>query len=838
MTTKTECLDLLKDEAIKVFETKRIAQQRMTELADQIDDIQKQLRAEDPSISVEDAYAKAVDNIGSKRLRKALVKKRQAYLHIAAMDRNIQHLDRFQYGQNSLLSFLHGKQSSVRGSKNGVWNTFLAQRIKLVTSKNGWLTKLRQAGPTVERDFTNVKNQAKIAAAIRKVKEGRENEIADPNMKIIAKTIVEKNENERLTLNSLGADISRRKDRIATTVHNPFNIKRMGFDKWKSFELARLDLKKTFGEKTSAEIDKEMENEYRNITTRLRPENMPDSISKFTEVKFPTKFAEKLARPRRFIYKDDDTSWLEHQNKVGGRTLAQSILHDSETAAKNAAFLKVFGPYPREAFEALKKIAGANRDKNPFKGRVDREFLDKLNTIWGHMDGSVGIPGKLTLARWGQNLRNFGTMTSLGMGIFRAFPDIANVTANLRYNGMNVGERFALPFIESAKRFTNKEDWKAFMEIMGTASTERIGGTFRFYGRTTDTILTAKWMRLAYKLFGYPYWDEHWETTDSLIQSSLLARHIEKSFKELPAELKNNLLQSDIGDKEWEIYRKHPSPLPKTKRLVIAPESADEASDEEILNYLGKEKATSQEIKDTRDKLWDNLMTHFVEAQKHVISHAGPAERAMLYGNAKPGTVAGEIRYMFGQFKGFMAAGFSRNFGRLMYASGTQADIIGMIELGATLIGYGIVGDITVNYLEGRTMPDYRKPSVLLNAIASSAAMWGDGFKTLVDKPSYKKIVEYAAGPTGSKIIRGGLDIYKIGEGVVKTAEGDYRGGKQSKRAILDLFAKNVPFSNLSFMYLIYKHWIYNKISNLIDPGSVEKSANYLQKVTGERTFF
>lgn len=370
--------------------------------------------------------------------------------------------------------------------------------------------------------------------------------VDDPDIAKFAAQFSEINEKMRVKFNEMGGSISKNERYLLPQNHNAQALLKVGKVAWKEKILPKLDTEQMvddFGNPmTPAKLDEALDYVYDTITT--------GGINKAKDLTV-TRLGTKLSRKgseKRFLYFKDADSWLSYQKEFAKGDVLTTLTDSLSGRANDIALMRVFGPNPDNAFDAIRMTIEKN-DK-VFSGTEK----SMSNAIYKVVSGKVN-QGELTgFADFMQTTRNLLTAANLGKAFLSAISDTTFQAITANYNG--------LPFMKVMKRqmalmnpakeadrimavrmgltadawITRALAGNRYADVYGTgASTKIAEGVLR-------ASLLSSWTDAGRKAFGMEF-------------SGFLADNFGKPLSELDKALQDGFSRYGISEADWDKFR-------------------------------------------------------------------------------------------------------------------------------------------------------------------------------------------------------------------------------------------------------------------------------------------
>jgi len=646
--------------------------------------------------------------------------------------------------------------------------------------------------------------------------------------KEIANVLKNYQEEWRLRLNDLGANIQKLDDWITRTVHNADKMANASKKSklvednraaWVDYIRERLNIKRTFpGIEDGLKVNQILGDIYNSL---MSGDHVKHSG---TGSIYGTKNVANRLNASRVLHFKDAVSRHEYDIMFGEPSLKESVLSVLSNTSRNVPLIETFGTNPQNGFEKLLSLLKKKyKDTNP-------QYIKDLNftnfkSKFAEIDGSVNLIGSHTLAKTGMVIRGLQRIGKLGFSPISSVSDLAQYmgTTNFQGRGLLTG------LYESMNALFKRQD-KAAMEVIGITSNSVLAtNTNRF----SDADSFGKFSKVENSFFKWIGLNA-WVTNLKSGMTVGLARHYgmlaNKSFGSLDVRERNLLKLYGIDEGKWDLLRSIKT-LDIENRRYLTAETANELSDEAIKKYVGKS-LSDREIRNFKRDLQTTWRNVLVDQATHATPEPDAAVRAITNQGYEKGTPMGEaIRFMM-QFKSFAITIWKNIIGRELKSYGPDdskyATLTGLTNLLIlnTIMGY--IAMSSKDMLRGRSPRDPAKGSTILESFAQGGGIgiYGDFIVGQIQNEYGNNVFESILGPTAS-------DAKKIIELVFNPKEPAKMGKK-----FLELVEGNAPIINMWYTRAAYDYLIGYQIKEFLDPGFFERMRARHEEKRGQTYFF
>ena len=635
-------------------------------------------------------------------------------------------------------------------------------------------------------------------------------------------------EDLRLRLNDLGANIGKLDDWITRTVHNTDKManaskrtKVVQDNKvaWREYIRERLDLKRSFSEVADIiKVNQILDDIYDSLMTGDHLKHGG------TNSVYGTRNVANRLNASRVLHFKDAVARHEYDVMFGEPSLKESVISVISNSAKNIALMEVLGTNPQATLEKIlsllrKKYKSTNADLT--KKLVFKTFKNEFVEI----DGSINAIGNETLAKVGMVVRTLQATGKLGFAGISSISDLAQYMGTTNFQG-----RGLLTGLGEAMNALFKKQDKEAMEVLEVISNSIIGNMGNKYSSSFETWgKMGKLQNLFFKYNSLNWWISSLKSGMTVGLSRHYGMLVDTAFNSLSIRERNLLKLYGIDDGKWDLLRSIKTLDVNNKRYLTA-EGVNELSDEAIKKYAGRS-LSEREIRNFKKDLeitWRNVL---VDQASHGTPEPDAAIRAVMNQGLEKGTGKGETIRFIGQFKSFPITIWKKIIGRELNSYGPDdskfskfSGLTSILILG-TMFGY--ISMSAKDMLRGRSPRDPNKLSTILEALSQGGGLgiYGDFIINEVQNEYGNNIWETILGPTAS-------DINKIRE-IVLNLNDPAKAGKK----FLQFAENNVPFLNLYYTKAAYDYLIGYQIKEFLDPGFFERMRIRHEETRGQTYF-
>lgn len=573
--------------------------------------------------------------------------------------------------------------------------------------------------------------------------------------------------------------------------------------------------------------------------------------------------AKGVSQQRVIFWKDAD-SWHDHMTEFGGgRSRAQQFSNTLNQAARNVALMTELGTNSAGNFNiVIRRIEEEYRSKDPdgvkkFQDSVsgDRTNPKFLDNVLARLDGSATRPANAKAAQLFEYAAHLESMSHLGgVGITHAVAAPGTLSSELKMHGVSrassLGKTLTVLFEGrgSAERQAMLAEGGAYATgyMLDMHTTWQQGGGVP----GAAAYLTSHFLKMT----GIDYALNQFQgkAVGNMIMQSL-GSQAGGEFEKVHPYQKAILQRYGIGPKEWDALR-GADPLHVDGDRYLTPKAAEQASEasiKEILREKGiwsgqenlpemEEASLQRAIAKERWELGDKLLMYINDAAEHSTITPGVRERAMAFGNLKPGSLPWMLQRSFMQFKMWPFAQLHQNIMREVgytlaregSSPGPYAKIASGIGLTFALMTGGGYARMAINdFMSGKPQRNPLDPRTILAAFAQGggAGILGDFLFGETNRMGAGWVTT-AMGPIASDIERFTGIMNRFRDDITKHT------GKAFQHLWGDLAhftAGHIPFSNLIYLKAAVEYLVYFHAYEAVSPGWWDRTNRRLLKDTG-----
>ena len=677
------------------------------------------------------------------------------------------------------------------------------------------------------------------------------------NAQELAKAWKEVAEHLRKRFNYFGGKILSRKDWGLPQMHDTLSVRSVQKDDWIDYILPKLDIEKMADERTGLpftdrSIREALSEVYESISTEGMATFKPGTNS----------FGKALHNRRldhRFLAFKSADDWMEYQARFGNGDPYKTMLDHINSMSRDIAMLKILGPNPDAihswAVASIKKqsaIDAANEAKGLFKRKktiikdsrlkkdgvkIYRTEQDRTNAILensknllAYHKGHLSKPVDGFFGNTFAGLRQILTAAQLGGAAIMTITDQHWMRMTAKFNGLPA-TKANITSVKQLAEGVKKDKKLAKLAIklgLGAEMWSAVSAVQTRYLMDIDAPLWSKRVSDAIlRGSGLSHSTQSNKWAFGMMALGELAENVNSPFAKLNKNLQAQFKKYGIGEKEWDIIR-------KTKLYDAGIDDPSMAG--KGMTYLRPDDIFQRADLDagTREYLTTRLMTWLVNETNFAVPTASAKGRITLAGDAKPGTIKGEIIN-----SGLMYKNFAITLGMTHMARGLQQQgFAGKAKyLVPMIIGGTIMGSLAYEIKQvaaGKkpTPPEKMGVRYWINAMVYGGGLGIFGDFLFQDTNRYGgSLAKTIAGPVIGFF--GDLINLTFGNAAQLVSGEKTNAGKE----LVAFIQRYTPGSNLWYSRLVTERIIFDSLEKMLNPNfnaDNRRNINRLRKRTGQ----
>ena len=636
----------------------------------------------------------------------------------------------------------------------------------------------------------------------------------------------------RLKFNAAGGRIAKLKNYGMPQHHDSISITKYGKQAWIDKVKPMLDRELMINEKTGLKFDDgsleiALGEVWETITTEGFNKQRPGSAAGFGK-----SIANRRMDHRFLKFKDADT-WMEYQEMFGKSDPFSTVVGHLDSMARDIASMEILGANPNATIRwmtqflrkqgALDDQKGLKR-KNQYPSRTNKDRMNTkinlLENIWNHHNGSLNAPVEGSVARTLAGTRQILTSAQLGSAALLSLGDFNFTRIAAKFNGIPASKAMFSNLKQMVKGLGSDElaDLAMSSGIIGETFLTVGAAQARFMGEVFAPEIAKRINETVLRASGLSHITQSGKFGFGMEFFRHIAREKNKTFKQLKPKFRQFFERNGFGETHWNLIRN--TPVYEYKGITfIRPD--DIYSNTNIEENLAKD-----------------ISSRLMDAINREIEFAVPSSsyraKASIKGNAKPGTLGGELLLSAGMYKNFtLTLAFTHIARGLFGVKGLRGKTAYM---GGLIISTTLIGALTYelkNLTKGKdiTPEENRDIKYWMNAMIHGGGLgiFGDFFFAGTNRFG-GGYAQTAVGAVGSFV----ADVLKLG---VVNPINLIRGEKVNYGNDISNFIKRyTPGASLWYIRLVLERYVFDTLQEMIDPDfdkRVRRKEKRSRKTTG-----
>lgn len=697
--------------------------------------------------------------------------------------------------RDALVSINEGTVRRIDGGRHSVQALRMAFERRFVGEP---MAKIAAEKPHIEKLLRDRPFLDDVVREMVELREsGKPGSTRNTDAQFTAKVLADAAEAARQALNLRGANIGKLDGWAGPQIHDDAKLRQAGQDAWVKATLQRLDLKRSFPDASPDQAPAILADVW---TTIVTGRDRALSAAEKGETTGPANVAKTLARHRVLHFRDAD-AWLSYNAEFGEGHVFDGMVKHQMGAARNAALMETYGPNPQNMLgQIVDTLSRRVRNDKALDAGARKAQIEALNADAGmlkaSMDEAMGLtfaPVNVRAAQISAGFRAVQSMAKLGGAVITSVADMVTATANLKFNGVPLGQAYAGQIGEFLKgRGTAETREVAF--LLGEGFDGLIAHIVSPYAAGDATVgAMHRAMTTFFKWNGLTWWTDAMKASNARVLAAHMGSKIGTAFNKLEPNFKSSLEVHGIGAKEWQAVSAAQFRA-ANGHTYVTPDRIRDLPDEAISGFV-EGKASPRKIAAARDALELKVGAYFADEVGFGVIEADDATRRLTLQGTRPGTVTGEAMRFVMQFKGYPVAFTQRVLGRAVLGGAGEtagerlannAGHIGHLMAGLFVAGFASM--TAKDYLNGLDAKDPTSPKTILAALKQSGGLgiYGDFLFGEANRFG-GGMLETIAGPSVGAVTR-------IGDLAVRARDGNSKAGDA-----LNVALQNTPFANLFY---------------------------------------
>lgn len=721
-----------------------------------------------------------------------------------------------------LQSLLVGSNRPFKGSRNSAENAILGFKSMFF---NGFRKDLGDnqrlfASKQVEEDWVQ-----ELAELNDKNGQGQPGITKNPEALKIAEAIKRFQDNTRDTQNKLGAEIGTLNRYVARTVHDPELLERMGREEWKKLVYNTADIARTFGpDRSKQEIEDALDEMYR----KLKSGDFSDlEAPEDAFVPASQNIAKKVSESR-FIQFGSAKQWYQYMQKAYSGSVTELVLTDGLRAARNAGMMATLGPNPADNFARIMTMMKRREDLTPAQ-RTQLEGAEGQLDAWLKMLMGRAESQKISnkgAALFGQNVMKLQRVAKLGFLPFSQLADLGVAMSELRYQGLDFGERILGPMGGYFKGKGSQQ--REVARLVGGAIEGWIAEVNNRMDVAAHLDVTDREIRggdwITGALSKTQNWMFRWTGAEAMtnrareMSTYLMATHWGKhrgvEWAALNEAERRIMSAFDLGPAEWKALNAAEWSNVEGS-IFLTPSVVQDIPTEALTAWRASNNRVNMTDDAAREEIATKLWRYYADRERYAVLNPGIQEQYYLTfgGNARPDQTLGIAFRLSGQFKSYVLGSIVRLWGREIYGGqGGYGAVSGLVQFAGAAIILGTVAEM-LRDIAKNTDPFEKfnhDPVAYLKAGAVRGGAVGVLGDFLLNEYSRhgQRLGDYIAGPTIGGTLQESLAAFSQAQ-----------AGKDPTPTLINLAKTNLPLQNVWFAKSALDYLIWHRLMNYANPG-------------------
>ena len=614
----------------------------------------------------------------------------------------------------------------------------------------------------------------------------------------------------RKKFNRAGGNIPLRPDWGLPQRHNAAKIIKAGYNKWRDDIIDKLDLEKMVDEQTGLPFIRDagrLELALREVYETIKTEGANKAKPGRSTV---GKSLSNRMQDHRFLAFKNGQQWFEYQKQYGDANVFDTMISHIENMSRDIALLEILGPNPGATVSFMKDTLTnkANLTANETLKNKARKTNLRIDELYSAVTGRNNAPIDGRVASTLAGLRQTLQSAMLGSTSIAALTDINFNRMARQFTGLrqtNVMQQY----LQQLNPLNAKERGELAISsgLIAEGWTTLAAGQMRFVGdmsgpevtrRISDFVMRASLLSPLTTAGRWAFGMEFMGT---------VGRNATKRFNDLDPAFKNTMERYGLNESEWDIIR---STTPY---------------DEEGAKFIRPSDVAGRT--DLDEGLRERISQRFLEMINTETEFAVPSNslrgRTFLTGDARPGTLRGELSRSFAMYKNFGVTLYNTHImrGFNLPTAGTKGAYFANLIISTTLMG--------ALALQLREIAKGRDPRPMTGDTEETLKFWaaamlqGGGLGIFGDflASGTNRVgggfAETLAGP----VVSFGQDLYNLtGKNLVDAATGT---DPKVASDLVKFTQRYLPGSSLWYARLALERKVWDQLQLMTDPKAQQK---------------
>ncbi|ARL48221.1 hypothetical protein BOC50_36525 [Burkholderia pseudomallei] len=514
----------------------------------------------------------------------------------------------------------------------------------------------------------------------------------------------------------------------------------------------------------------------------------------------------------RVLHFRDADAHMQYNRQFGEGSLLNALVDHVGGMAKNIALVERYGPNPTRNMKTQMQLTAVH---DGTEMRTLEGGMTSVGAYWNYVTGATNTPVNPALARKMETLRTTVSAVKLQGTILAALGDVGTMFVTAGYN--------KVPFFKTlgtAARLMapGSKDFRSWLSSQGLIAESLEHGLNRW---GTDNLATT-WARnlsaATMKFGGVTGWTDALRTAFQSHMMRGLAGIGRTDWNSLTEWDRRALTRAGLTADDWVIVNKA-TPGKYGDAEYLTPDALYATGDARAADVVPK------------------LLGMIREEGEFAVLN--PDLRTKVIASATPGTVTGELKKSFMQFKSFPMAMISRHWGRIsdmrrsgdFRVDGAPALANPMAYAAALVVSTTLIGAIST---QAKNLLAGKDPEPMFDDVKHAGGFWtrafsvgggagfaGDMLVAAFQSADYGSLLGSAVGgPLLSTMFQ---PLRAISSNVQDAAQGkDTHVGAD----LLKIAQSNTPLVNLWFWKTVWNRLIWDNIAENLSPGVTQRNMN------------
>ncbi len=528
----------------------------------------------------------------------------------------------------------------------------------------------------------------------------------------------------------------------------------------------------------------------------------------------------------RFLIFKDAASWREFAETVGETSSVYEVMTNHiSRMADDIALVKVLGPNPEGTIQFMRSLFDREAARFSQQARLanpkDADAALKANTrieaqlrsgrrsfdnLVAEVTNANNVPVNIEWAHRASEARSGFVAVQMGSAVISSITDPWVMMSVARMNDLP-----ALAMISRAIKGMTEKDFDLNAAQLGVAATSIahvMRSNDRFIGDTVRTGKAAQLANVVIRASGLRRTTAVLRASFAMETMGAMANRMKTGFRDLPAGNQAMLERYGLGIADWDVIRTAIPQEPTPNARFLTANSIREIGTTDALRAADR---------------WQQMINSEMD---HAVIEGSATSNAFFKGQSQPGTISGEVRRFFRQYKGF---GLTFANSHMARATARGWDGERLSHAGITFIGMWMMGMVA---FQAKQVANGKDPVSMdpndpkgLRAWGA-AAIQGGGFGIFGDflfqdqTRNGATMVATAAGPAAAvaEKVLGDFILANLGR-AVKGEKTHFAGDALYAAAGL------VPGSSLWYARLALQRSVIDQLALMIDDRAPERFA-------------